>query len=159
MDRYKFFRGAPGRAGSKAQETMNLFGKRKNRYDGDIQDGRESKRAAESQSKSSPSSNPVISTVENMGNTCFVNAVIYSLRFIPMFTNKLHDLVLHSGDLIAKESKLKDSLELKLLRALHRNYLNMFQNECISQSGRNSIKPSSFLKAMREIHPEFRDNT
>lgn len=168
MDRYKFFREATGnfiskrlRSSSKSQEITNLFGKRKYRSDGDMQDGRESKRAGENQPKSSSSSsNSIIATVENMGNTCYVNAVIfYSLRFIPLFTDKLHDLVLHSGDLIAKKSKLKDSLELKLLRALHQNYLSMSQNEGSHRKSRNPIKPSTFLWAMRDLHPNFKDNT
>lgn len=167
MDRYKFFRGVTGdfistrlRSSFKTHETTNLFGKRKHRSDGDVQDGLDSKCAVENQPKSSSSSNPIIATVENMGNTCYVNAVIfYSLRFIPMFTNKLHDLVLNSGDLITKKSKLKDSSELKLLRALHRNFLNMSQNECKNRKCRNPIKPSTFLWTMRDLHPEFRDNT
>lgn len=168
MDRYKFFREVTGnfiskrlRSSSKSQEITNLFGKRKYLSDGDAQDGRRSKRAgSENQPKSSTSSNTIIATVENMGNTCYVNAVIfYSLRFIPLFTDKLHDLVLKSGDLIANKSKLKDSLELKLLRVLHRNYLCMSQNEGSHRKSRNSIKPSNFLWAMRDLHPDFKDNT
>lgn len=170
MDRYKFFRGTTGnfinirlRSSSQWQESTNLFGKRKHRSDDDVQYGGESKRAGENQPKLSISSNPIIATVENMGNTCYINAVIfYSLRFIPLFTNKLHDLVLTSGDLVAKKSKLKDSLELKLFRALHRNYLNMSRNEWMDQKNRNRIdglKPSNFLWTMRDLHPEFKDNT
>lgn len=167
MDQYKFFRGASGdfistrlRSSSKTQETTNIFGKRKYHSNGDVQYVHESKRAGENQPKLASSSNPIIATVENMGNTCYVNAAIfYTLRFIPMFTNNLHDLVLHSGDLVATKSKLKDSMELKLLRALHRNYLNMSQNERADRKNRNPIKPTSFLWAMRTIHPKFKDNT
>lgn len=164
MDRYMFFRGMSGdfistrlRSSSKTQETSNSFGKRKYRSNGDVL---ESKRAGENQPKLSSPSNFIIATVENMGNTCYVNAAIfYTLRFIPMFTNKLHDLVLKSGDLVTTKSKLNDSMELKLLRALHRNYLNMSQNERAERKNRNPIKPTSFLWAMRAIHPEFKDNT
>lgn len=167
MDRYKFFRGFSGdfistrlRSSCNPHETKNLFGKRKHCSDGDVQDGLDPKYAVENQPKSTSSSNPIIATVENMGNTCYVNAVIfYSLRFIPMFTNKLHDLVLNSGDLITIKSKLEDSSELKLLRALHRNFLNMSQNECKNRKCRKPIKPSTFLWAMRDVLPEFKDKT
>lgn len=31
----------------------------------------------------------------NMGNTCFLNSVLYALRFLPGFTHHLHHLHIH----------------------------------------------------------------
>ncbi|CAH2006080.1 unnamed protein product [Acanthoscelides obtectus] len=43
-----------------------------------------------------------VATLSNMGNTCFLNSVIYTLRFAPTFLHNLHHLI---GDLALVNSK------------------------------------------------------
>lgn len=47
-----------------------------------------------------------VATLLNMGNTCFLNSVLYALRFTPTFLHNLHHLLL---DLNSINSKLKET--------------------------------------------------
>lgn len=44
-----------------------------------------------------------VATLSNMGNTCFLNSVLYTIRFAPTFLHNLHHLV---GDLALVNSRL-----------------------------------------------------
>ncbi|XP_046982593.1 ubiquitin carboxyl-terminal hydrolase 1 [Schistocerca americana] len=66
-------------------------------------------------SKSSPegsdgSCSSPVATLANLGNTCFLNSVLYTLRFAPSFLHNLHHLALdlqqHSSSLKVKSSSL-----------------------------------------------------
>lgn len=47
-----------------------------------------------------------VATLLNMGNTCFLNSVLYALRFTPTFLHNLHHLLV---DLSWINSKLKEN--------------------------------------------------
>ncbi|KAI5699053.1 hypothetical protein M8J75_015723 [Diaphorina citri] len=44
-------------------------------------------------SASSSDLSPPVATLCNLGNTCFLNSVLYTLRFAPSFLHNLHHLV------------------------------------------------------------------
>ncbi|CAG9861265.1 unnamed protein product [Phyllotreta striolata] len=52
------------------------------------------------------SQNAPVATLSNMGNTCFLNSVLYTLRFAPTFLHNLHHLI---GDLALVSSKLNQN--------------------------------------------------
>ena len=56
-------------------------------------------------------SEPPIATLANMGNTCFLNTVIYTMRFLPTFLHNLHHLIddLSKVNYSTEQNKMKSS--------------------------------------------------
>ncbi|XP_045468882.1 ubiquitin carboxyl-terminal hydrolase 1 [Harmonia axyridis] len=47
-----------------------------------------------------------VASLSNMGNTCYLNSVLYTLRFAPMFLHNLHHLI---GDLTIVQNRLSQN--------------------------------------------------
>lgn len=61
-------------------------------------------------SDDSPGSDvPPVATICNLGNTCFLNSILYTLRFAPYFLHKLHHLVNDLSDVAARNNATKVS--------------------------------------------------
>ena len=84
-------------------------------------------------SSSSRSLSPGIASLANLGNTCFLNSVLYTLRFTPGFCHSLHHL---NQDLQARARlengrQKADSDQEHLLEVIHTLH-HLFQKLCSS---------------------------
>jgi hypothetical protein len=82
---------------------------------------------------SARSLSPGIASLANLGNTCFLNSVLYTLRFTPGFCHSLHHL---SQDLQARARlengrQKADSDQEHLLEVIHTLH-HLFQKLCSS---------------------------
>lgn len=122
-----------------------------------------------------------IASLCNLGNTCFLNSVLYTLRFTPGFLHNLHHLVADlgigsNGNSSHKDKKKAGSnsngngitdAETELVHDVIEQLHDLFRNmsscddhlvERESSSSKDPIPPSSFLNAVGKMNSMFEGN-
>jgi len=114
-------------------------------------------------SDSSRSLSPGIASLANLGNTCFLNSVLYTLRFTPGFCHNLHHL---NSDLQHKIKTLNgrqkpDEDQENLVDVIH-NLHHLFQKLCSSDGytgdPKDPVLPSALLQSVGRLCPLFEGN-
>ncbi|CAH0395728.1 unnamed protein product [Bemisia tabaci] len=130
-----------------------------------------------------PATSAPVATLSNLGNTCFLNSVLYTLRFAPSFLHNLHHLVSDLAEIAgrhtstsikAKSSSLGRSIgskswskDLPLLNntdakiaaateRLHDLFESLHNSEFKDQT--EPFQPEVFLQSLRDVNPMFEGN-
>jgi hypothetical protein len=102
-------------------------------------------------------SNNSIATLCNIGNSCYLNSVIYTLRFAPHFLHKLHHLVDDMRQVYQKigQHKMKSSSLGRNVSGLqNHNGRSWSSKDLVSLNGINSNGIDPVLKSNRQIATE-----
>jgi len=103
---------------------------------------------------------PGIASLANLGNTCFLNSVLYTLRFTPGFCHSLHHL---HQDLAGGDNKHdRDSEQeclLDVIQTLHHLFQKLCSSDCEGGNDpREPVLPSALLHSIGRLCPLFEGN-
>jgi len=92
-----------------------------------------------------------IASLGNLGNTCYLNSVLYTLRFSPNFMHNMHHMMEELGhqstpeeEIVSRAQRIHFACE-----RLHSLFTTLRSNED-SKSGRcQPVQPSVFLSSFR----------